>query len=141
MQIAGNFFQLIWWEKSGSRVVLETQLQYPSSYKKLKNSDRISFKYQKATLLCDMKKLTKTAIKEVSLIHSYRNIIHGKNCFKNHLKPICIDSAITSRPKCFHKSMVNSYERLSDFHKMEVFQSKQKANVIQHQNHTIQTFR
>ena len=78
----------------------------------------------------------KTSVKS---IYSCKNLIKDNTCFKNLLKPSCIDLIITNRPKSFQNS-VTVETGLSDFHKMtltvmKVFYKKQKTNIVTYRNY------
>ena len=54
--------------------------------------------------------------KNFSQTYGFKNIVKGKTCFQNPIKPIYLDLIITNRPKSFQESKVIETE-LPDFHK------------------------
>ena len=63
-----------------------------------------------------------------------KNLIKDNTCFKNPLKPSCIDLIITNRSKNFQSSVAVE-TGLSDFHKimlsvMKVIYKKQNSNIV-----------
>ena len=56
-------------------------------------------------------------ISDFCKIYNLKHLIKDKTCFKNPIKPTCIDLIVTNRSKCFQDSMVID-TGLSDFHKM-----------------------
>ena len=56
-------------------------------------------------------------MKNFCQIHSYKNIVKDKTCFKNPINPTCIDLIITNRPKSSPESKVIEI-RFSDLYKM-----------------------
>ena len=105
-----------------------------------KNLDNYSPKYDNFILLGDLNsEPTGSAVKEFCEINSCKNLIKDDTCFKNLLKPSCIDLIITNRPKSFQNS-VTVETRLSDFHKMtltvmKVFYKNQKPNNVTYRNY------
>ena len=105
-----------------------------------KNLDNYSSKYDNFILLGDLNsEPTESAVKDFCEIYSCKNLIKDKTCFKNPLKPSCIDLIITNRPKSFQNS-VTVETGLSDFHKMtltvmKVFYKKQKPNIVTYRNY------
>ena len=105
-----------------------------------KNLDNYSSKYDNFILLGDLNsEPTESAVKDFCEIYSCKNLIKDNTCFKNSLKPSCIDLIITNRPKSFQNS-VTVETGLSDFHKMtltvmKVFYKKQKTNIVMHRNY------
>ena len=80
--------------------------------------DNYSSKYDKFILLGDLNsEPTELAVKDFCEIYSCKKLIKDNTCFKNPLKPSCIDLIITKRPKSFQNS-VTVETGLSDFHKM-----------------------
>ena len=104
-----------------------------------KNLDIYSSKYDNFILLGNLNsEPTESAVKDFCEIYSCRNLVKDKTCFKNLLKPSCIDLT-TNRPKSFQNS-VTVETRLSDFHKMtltvmKVFYKKQKPNIVTYRNY------
>ena len=102
--------------------------------------DNYSSKYDNFILLGDLNsEPTESAVKDFCEIYSCKNLIKDSTCFKNPLKPSCIDLIITNRPKSFQNS-VTVETRLSDFHKMtltvmKVFYKKQKPNIVTYRNY------
>ena len=83
-----------------------------------KNLENYSSKYDNFILLGDLNsEPTESAVKDFCEIYSCKNLIKDNTCFKNPLKPSCIDLIITNRPKSFQNS-VTVETGLSDFHKM-----------------------
>ena len=105
-----------------------------------KNLDNYSSKYDNVILLGDLNsEPTESAVKDLCEIYSCKNLIKDNTCFKNPLKPCCIDLIITNRPKSFQNSVTVETE-LSDFHKMtltvmKVFYKKQKTNIVTYRNY------
>ena len=105
-----------------------------------KNLDNYSSKYGNFILLGDLNsEPTESAVKDFCEIYSCKNLIKDNTCFKNPLKPSCIDLIITNRPKNFQNS-VTVETGLSDFHKMtltvmKVFYKKQKTNIVTYRNY------
>ena len=100
-----------------------------------KNLDNYSSKYDNFVFLGDLNsEPTESVVKDFCEIYSCKNLIKDNTCFKNPLKPSCIDLIITNRPKSFQSS-VTIETGLSDFHKMtlivmKVFYKKQKTNIV-----------
>ena len=105
-----------------------------------KNLDNYSSKYDNFILLGDLNsEPTESAVKDFCEIYSCKNLIKDNTCFKNPLKPSCIDLIIRNRPKSFQNS-VTVETGLSDFHKMtltvmKVFYKKQKPNIVTYRNY------
>ena len=79
------------------------------------------------------------AIIDFCQVYDYKNLIREKTCFKNPLKPSCIDLMITNMPKSFQGSVAIE-TGLSDFHKltlsiMKVFYKKQKPNITKYRDY------
>ena len=67
-----------------------------------KNLDNYFSKYDNFILLGDLNsEPTESAVKDFCEIYSCKNLIKDNTCFKNPLKPSCIDLIITNRPKSF----------------------------------------
>ena len=102
--------------------------------------DNYSSEYDNFILLGDLNsEPTESAVKDFCEIYSCKNLIKDNTCFKNPLKPSCIDLMITNRPKSFQNS-VTVETGLSDFHKMtltvmKVFYKKQKTNIVTYRNY------
>ena len=102
--------------------------------------DNYSSKYDNFILLGDLNSQpTESAVRDFCEIYSYKNLIKDNTCFKNLLKPSCMDLIITNRPKSFQNS-VTVETGLSDFQKMrltvmKVFYKKQKTNIVTHWNY------
>ena len=105
-----------------------------------KNLDNYSSKYDNFILLNDLNsEPTESAVRNFCEIYSCKNLMKDNTCFKNPLKPSCIDLIITIRTKNSQNS-VTVETGLSDFHKMtltvmKVFYKKQKTNVVTHRNY------
>ena len=105
-----------------------------------KNLDNYSSTYDNFSLLGDLNlELTESAVKDFCEIYSCKNLIKENTCFKNPLKPSCIDLIITNRPKSFQNS-VTVETGLLDFRKMtltvmKVFYKKQKTNIVTYRNY------
>ena len=83
-----------------------------------KSLDKYSSKYDNFILLIDLNsEPTESAVRDFCQIYTCKNVIKDDTCFKNPLKPFCIDLIITNRPKSFQNSMTVE-TGLSDFHKM-----------------------
>ena len=102
--------------------------------------DNYSSKYGNFILLGDLNsEPTESAVKDFCEIYSCKNLIKNNTCFKNPLKPSCIDLIITNRQKSFQNS-VTVETGLSDFHKitltvMKVFYKKQRPNIVTYRNY------
>ena len=80
--------------------------------------DNYSSKYDNFILLDDLNsESTESAVRGFCEIYSCKNLIKDNTCFKNPLKPSCIDLIITNRSKSF-KNSVTVESGLPDFHKM-----------------------
>ena len=95
-----------------------------------------SSKYDNFILLGDFNlESTELAVRDFCEIFGCKNLINNNTCFKNLLKPCCIDPIITNRPKSF-QSHVAVETRLSGFHKMTLtvmkvfYKKKQKWSII-----------
>ena len=105
-----------------------------------KNLDNYYSKYDNFILLGDLNsEPTESAVKDFCEIYSCKNLIKDNTCFKNPLKPSCIDLIITNRPKSF-QNYVTVETGLSDFYKMmltvmKVFYKKQKTNIVTYRNY------
>ena len=82
---------------------------------------------------------TESVVRDFCEIYSSKNPIKGNTCFKNPLKPSCIDLITTSRPKRF-QNYVTVETGLSNVHKMtltviKVFYKKQKTNIMTCRNY------
>ena len=97
-------------------------------------------KYDNFILLGDLNSdPTESAVKDFCEIYSCKNLIKDNTCFKNLLKPSCVDLIITNRPTSFQNSMTVE-NGLSDFHKMtltvmKVFYKRQKTNIVTYRNY------
>ena len=104
-----------------------------------KNTDNYSPKYDNFILLGDLNsEPTESAVRDFCQIYSCKNLIKDNTCFKNQLKPSCIDLITTNRPKSFQHSVTVGIG-LSNVHKitltvMKVFCIKQKANIVMYRN-------
>ena len=59
-------------------------------------------KYDNFILLGDLNSdPTESAVKDFCEIYSCKNLIKDNTCFKNLLKPSCVDLIITNRPTSF----------------------------------------
>ena len=75
-----------------------------------------------------------TVLSNFCEIYDLKNLIKVKTCFKNPIKPNCVDLIITNRPKIIRNSIVIE-TGVSDFHKtyitvMKMCYSKQKPSAI-----------
>ena len=85
-----------------------------------KNLDNYSSKYDNFILLGDIdSEQTESAVRDFCEIYSCKNLIKDNTCFKNPLKPSCIDLIITNRPRSFQNS-VTVETGFPDFHKMRL---------------------
>ena len=78
-------------------------------------------------------------MKNFCQIYGCKNIVKDRTCFKNPIKPTCIDLIITNRPKSFQESKVIEIG-FSDFQKMsltvmKVFCNQQKPKIIQYRKY------
>ena len=105
-----------------------------------KNLDNYSSKYDNFILLDDFNsEPTESAINDFCQIYSCKNLIKDNTCFKNPLKPPCIDLIIKIRPKSFQNSVTIEIG-LSNFPKitlivMKVFCKIQKPNIVTYRNY------
>ena len=83
-----------------------------------KNLDNYSSKYDNFILLGDLNSEPTKAVRDFCEVYSFENLIKDNNCFKDPLKPSCIDLVITNRPKSFQNSIETIETGLPDFHKM-----------------------
>ena len=91
-----------------------------------KNLDNYSSKYDNFIILDDLNsEPTESAVRNFCEIYSCKNLIKDNTCFKNPLKPSCINLIITNRPKSFH-NIVAVETVLWDFHKMKITVMKVK---------------
>ena len=82
--------------------------------------DNYSSKYDIFILLGDPNsEPTESAVRDFCEIYCCKNLIKDNTCFKNPLKPSCIDLIIKNKPISFQKS-VTVETWLSDFHKMTI---------------------
>ena len=77
-----------------------------------------SSKYDNFILLGDLNSEPTKAVRDFCEVYSFENLIKDNNCFKDPLKPSCIDLVITNRPKSFQNSIETIETGLPDFHKM-----------------------
>ena len=102
--------------------------------------DNHSSKYDNFILLGDLNyDPSESAVRDFCKIFSCKRLIKDNTCFKNLLKPSCIDLTITNRPKIFQHS-VTVDTGLLDFHKMtltvmKAFYKRQKTNIVTCQNY------
>ena len=76
-----------------------------------KNLDHYSSKYDNFILLGNLNsEPTESAVKDFCEIYSCKNLIKDNICFKNPLKPSCIDLIITHRPKSFQNSVTIDFQ-------------------------------
>ena len=102
--------------------------------------DNHSSKYDNFILLGDLNyDPSESAVRDFCKIFSCKRLIKDNTCFKNLLKPSCIDLIITNSSKSFQNS-VTLETGLSDIHKMmltvmKVFCKKQKTNIVTYRNY------
>ena len=102
--------------------------------------DNYSSKYDNFVLLGDLdSEQIESAVRDFCEIYGCKNLIKDNTCFKNPLKPSCIDLIITNRPRSFQNS-VTVETGLSDFHKMtltvmKIFYKKRKTNIVTYRNY------
>ena len=83
-----------------------------------KRLDNYSSKYDNFILLGDLNsKPRESAVRDFCEIYSCKKLIKDITCFKNLIKPSCIDLIIKNRSKSF-QNPVAVETRLTDFHKM-----------------------
>ena len=83
-----------------------------------KSLDNYSSKYDNFILLGDLNSgPAESAVRDFWEIYSCKNLVKDDTCFKNPLKPSCVNLIITNRPKSFQNS-VTVETGLPDFHKM-----------------------
>ena len=105
-----------------------------------KNLDNYSSKYDNFILLGDLNlKPAESAVRDFCEISCSKNLIKDSTCFKNPLKPSCIDLILANRPKSVQNSVAVEIV-LSDFHKMtlsvmKVLFKKQKPNILMYRNY------
>ena len=82
--------------------------------------DLYSSKYDNFLLMGDFNAEPKEpSMSEFLQLYNLKNLINTPTCYKNPVKPSCIDLILTNRPKTFHSSCAIE-TGLSDFHKMTV---------------------
>ena len=100
--------------------------------------DNYFSKYANFILLGDLNsEPTESAVTDFCEIYSCKNLIKDSTCFKNPLKPSCIDLMITNRLKSF-QNFVTVETGWSDFHKMTLAvmkDKKQKTNILTYRNY------
>ena len=102
-----------------------------------KNLDLLLSKYDNIMLIGDLNaEPTEATVSDFCEIYNLKHLIKDKTCFKNPIKPTCIDLIITNRPKCFQDSVVIE-TGLSDFHKMsatfmQMYYTKQKPSIVRY---------
>lgn len=105
-----------------------------------KNLDLCSGLYGNFILMGDFNaEPTENAMEEFMKVYNLKNLIKGPTCYKNPVKPSCIDLMLTNRSKSFHSSRIVE-TGLSDFHKltvsvMKIHFKKQKSNIIYYRDY------
>ena len=72
-------------------------------------------------------------------VYNLKNLVKTPTCFKNPVKPTCIDLLLTNKPKCFQNTSVLETD-LSDCHKMtvtvlKIHFPKQKPKIINYRDY------
>ena len=83
--------------------------------------------------------ITEFAMKNICDIYRLKNLVNVPTCYKNPLKPSCIDLFLTNCSRSFQDTQVIE-TGLSDFHKMNItvlkmFFSKQKHDTVFFRNY------